>query len=99
MPSFQAHCLHKEAARTKASEPQNRASSVGAGFSFLFFFLFFFFTQQVGSAPETTGRRPVLLAHLTLITGVDETEEEKQPSAPGVGLWDNSVSVCVCVCV
>lgn len=53
----------------------------------------FYFPQQVGTRP---GRRPDLLAHLTLITGVWTEgwgyKEEKQPSTLGVGLQDD----CLC---
>jgi len=85
-----AGSTHKEL--RKASELQNRAGS-GVLFSCCFF------SQQVGRAPETSGRQPVLLAHLTLITGVwreGRGRGEKQPAHQG---WGSRTIVCVCVCV
>lgn len=78
----------------KASELQNRASSVGACC------VFFSFTQQVGGKPETSGSQLVLLARLTLITGVWREgwgRGRKTTRAPGVGLRDNCVYERKCV--
>lgn len=78
----------------KASELQNRASSVGACC------VFFSFTQQVGGKPETSGSQFVLLARLTLITGVWREgwgRGRKTTRAPGVGLRDNCVYERKCV--
>lgn len=66
----------------------------------VFFVLFFSFTQQVGGKPETSGSQLVLLARLTLITGVWREgwgRGRKTTRAPGVGLRDNSVYERKCV--
>ena len=100
MPSFQAHCLHKEAARTKASEPQNRASSVGAGFSFLFFFLFFFF-HPAGWQHARDDRQAACLVstpHLDNRSGWDRGRKTTKRTRGGA-LGQFCECVCVCVCV